>query len=65
MVFEVLNRSQSARKSKRIMLTGFDDIPALDVLVSVAMEHAMAVYSLAREVRKRCPGLTIEAHDPV
>jgi hypothetical protein len=28
-------------------------------------DHVMAVYALTREVRKQCPGLTIEAHDPV
>ena len=28
-------------------------------------EHVMAVYSLTREVRRQCPGLTVEAHDPV
>ncbi len=28
-------------------------------------DHVMAVYALTREVRKQCPGLTVEAHDPV
>jgi hypothetical protein len=29
------------------------------------IEHIMAVYALTREVRRQCPGLTVEAHDPV
>jgi len=29
------------------------------------LDHVRAVYNLCREVRRRCPGLTIEAHDPV
>ena len=29
------------------------------------LDHAMAVYNLAREVRKRCPDLLIEVHDPI
>ena len=28
-------------------------------------DHTMAVYSLARQVRQACPGLTVEVHDPV
>jgi hypothetical protein len=32
---------------------------------STPLEHVMAVYDLTREVRRQCPGLTIEAHDPV
>ena len=29
------------------------------------LDHTLAVYRLCREIRKACPGLTIEAHDPV
>lgn len=29
------------------------------------IEHIMAVYALTREVRRQCPGLTVEAHDPL
>jgi len=29
------------------------------------LDHALAVYKLCSEVRKKCPGLVIEAHDPV
>ncbi len=29
------------------------------------IEHVRAVYSLAREVRRQCPGLTAEVHDPI
>jgi len=29
------------------------------------LDHVLAVYSLCKEVRKRCPGLIVEAHDPV
>jgi len=29
------------------------------------IDHVMAVYKLCREIRKACPGLMIEAHDPV
>ena len=29
------------------------------------LDHVMAVYRLCREIRQACPGLTIEAHDPV
>ncbi|PKO23861.1 MAG: hypothetical protein CVU38_01955, partial [Chloroflexi bacterium HGW-Chloroflexi-1] len=29
------------------------------------LDHIRAVYSLCKEIRARCPGLTIEAHDPV
>jgi hypothetical protein len=29
------------------------------------LDHTMAVYRLCREIRRACPGLTIEAHDPV
>jgi hypothetical protein len=32
---------------------------------STVLEHVMAVYALTREVRRQCPGLTVEAHDPV
>ena len=32
---------------------------------STPFEHVMAVYSLTRAVRRACPGLTVEAHDPV
>ena len=32
---------------------------------STPYEHVMAVYALTCKVRKQCPGLTIEAHDPV
>jgi hypothetical protein len=32
---------------------------------STPLDHVQAVYGLTREVRKQCPGLTIEAHDPV
>jgi hypothetical protein len=32
---------------------------------STPLDHVMAVYALTREVRRQCPGLTIEAHDPV
>jgi hypothetical protein len=32
---------------------------------STPLEHVQAVYALTREVRKQCPGLTIEAHDPI
>ncbi len=32
---------------------------------STPYEHVMAVYALTREVRRQCPGLTVEAHDPV
>jgi hypothetical protein len=29
------------------------------------LDHVRAVYNLCNEVRKRCPGLIVEAHDPV
>ena len=29
------------------------------------LDHILAVYRLCQEVRKQCPGLIIEAHDPV
>jgi len=29
------------------------------------LDHVLAVYRMAREVRSQCPGLLIEAHDPV
>lgn len=29
------------------------------------LDHVRAVYALCREVRKQCPGLVVEAHDPV
>ncbi|MFH1476266.1 MAG: hypothetical protein ABIH24_02075 [Verrucomicrobiota bacterium] len=29
------------------------------------LDHVMAVYNLAREVRRQCPDLAIEAHDPL
>lgn len=29
------------------------------------LDHIMAVYDLAKEVRKQCPELIVEAHDPV
>jgi hypothetical protein len=29
------------------------------------LEHALAVYGLCKEVRRRCHGLVVEAHDPV
>jgi len=29
------------------------------------LDHTRAVYSLCKEIRERCPGLMIEAHDPV
>ena len=29
------------------------------------LDHTMAVYSLTEAIRKACPGLTIECHDPV
>ncbi len=29
------------------------------------IEHVRAVYALAREVRRQCPGLTAEVHDPI
>jgi len=29
------------------------------------LDHIRAVYDLCNEVRKRCPGLIVEAHDPV
>jgi len=32
---------------------------------SSALDHALAVYGLCRELRERCPGLVIECHDPV
>lgn len=32
---------------------------------STPIEHVRAVYALAREVRRQCPGLTAEVHDPV
>ncbi|MCS7015638.1 MAG: hypothetical protein NZM42_05885 [Gemmatales bacterium] len=32
---------------------------------STPIEHIRAVYALAREVRRQCPGLTAEVHDPV
>jgi hypothetical protein len=32
---------------------------------STPIEHVRAYYALTREVRRHCPGLTIEAHDPV
>ena len=34
-------------------------------LPSTPIEHVRAVYALANEVRRRCPGLTAEVHDPV
>jgi len=32
---------------------------------TVPLDHVMAVYRLCRAIRQACPGLTIEAHDPV
>lgn len=32
---------------------------------STPIEHVRAVYALAREVRRQCPGLIAEVHDPV
>jgi len=29
------------------------------------LDHVLAVYSLCKEVRRQCPGLIVEAHDPV
>ena len=29
------------------------------------LDHTLAVYGLCREIRRQCPGLTIEAHDPI
>jgi len=29
------------------------------------LDHVLAVYNLCNEVRKQCPGLIVEAHDPV
>ena len=29
------------------------------------LDHIMAVYGLCKEVRQQCPGLLVEAHDPV
>lgn len=29
------------------------------------LDHIMAVYGLCKEVREQCPGLIVEAHDPV
>ena len=32
---------------------------------TTAADHARAVYELCRELKRRCPGLVIECHDPV
>jgi hypothetical protein len=29
------------------------------------LDHIMAVYGLCKEVRQQCPGLVVEAHDPI
>jgi len=60
------------RQGVRFMM--FDEMdwrrPCLDPahghpVPSTPFDHARAVLDLCREVRRRCPGLVIEAHDPV